>query len=103
MAWTMDRPKPEPLALVVKNGSKMRSRVSAGMPVPLSSLESSASRPLKPTENDTCPPLFSASIALRPREVLGEGVIVVDEEVTSTRMSGGRRVSGGCLVSRRFS
>ena len=38
MAWTMESPSPEPSALVVKKGSKIRSRASGGTPGPLSSM-----------------------------------------------------------------
>src|SRR4030095_10674768 len=34
--WQIERPSPRPLSLVVKNGSKMRARTSAGIPAPSS-------------------------------------------------------------------
>ena len=38
MPWTVERPRPVPwpMILVVKNGSKIRSTISGGMPLPVS-------------------------------------------------------------------
>ena len=47
MSWLIDRPSPVPwpVGLVVKNGLKMRSRTSGGMPLPLSRIRTSTVSP----------------------------------------------------------
>ena len=40
MPYTVARPRPVPVSLVVKNGSKMRERISSVMPQPPSFTES---------------------------------------------------------------
>ena len=46
MPWQTDRPRPvpAPTGLVVKNGSKMRARVAASMPAPVSVTDSKNAR-----------------------------------------------------------
>jgi hypothetical protein len=69
MACTIGSPSPDPSAFVVKNGSKMRSRISGGTPRPLSSTRISTWSGSSPTrhENRTQPPAGTASMAFSPR------------------------------------
>src|SRR5262249_5651195 len=55
MRWTIESPRPVPSALVVKNGSKMRARTSAGMPGPSSFTESTTWSPAGRQEITTLP------------------------------------------------
>src|SRR5437660_841280 len=49
MLWQIDRPRPvpSPTSLVVKNGSKMRSRMAGSMPGPLSETSITISSPCR--------------------------------------------------------
>ena len=66
--FTTARPRPVPVALVVKNGSKMRVRISAGMPGPVSSTSSST------------PPASAADAHAQPAAA-GHGLDRVDGHV----------------------
>ena len=66
---TTDRPSPVPLpaSLVVKNGSKIRSRIVSGIPVPVSETLSHAACSSRPAAIDSAPPSGIASIAFTAR------------------------------------
>ena len=66
---TMSRPRPVPLptGLVVKNGSKMRSRISAGMPGPLSTTRTTTRWRSQLAVTSTRPESGTASSALSIR------------------------------------
>ena len=63
----IDRPRPLPCGLVVKNGSSTRGRFSAGIPHPVSAMAISTSRSAEPTVTVIRPPCGVASRALVSR------------------------------------
>ncbi|PYM37785.1 MAG: hypothetical protein DME15_00060 [Candidatus Rokuibacteriota bacterium] len=79
--WQIASPRPSPLSLVVKNGSKIRARAAAGIPAPSSAKIAStmcrcpAPRSILPKSglrltrvvSVSRPPSFMASSALRTR------------------------------------
>ncbi len=67
MAWTMGRPRPEPVGLVVKKGSKTRPRASGAMPGPLSSTRSQTAESLLDAEMRITPSSGTTSSALSAR------------------------------------
>jgi len=61
------RPVPSPTSLVVKNGSKIRSRISAGTPGPVSPISTRARSPSRAvrTVSVPVPPIANTALSMR--------------------------------------